>query len=186
MTRLDAAGRQTITNHVQLTCDTMTPKYYAGHLYSGYVPIMWPYRHVFRAAHATQRNATQRPAHAARSVPRRAAPRRHTFAHCAIRRRPYRRFPPSPPSLPPSHSLPFPPACMYAGHIDTQFDTHRLHNRPISRKSGSGTGAAERAVPASRSDLTDYDPGAPLCRHDHCCTFDRGIRIFDAPARLET
>lgn len=48
MTRLDTGGRWTITNHVQLTCDTMTPKYYE-YLYSGYVPIMWPYRHVFRA-----------------------------------------------------------------------------------------------------------------------------------------
>lgn len=48
MTRLDTGGRWTITNHVQLTCDTMTPKYYE-YLHSGYVPIMWPYRHVFRA-----------------------------------------------------------------------------------------------------------------------------------------
>lgn len=48
MTRLDTGGRRTITNHVQLTCDTMTPKYYE-YLHSGYVPIMWPYRHVFRA-----------------------------------------------------------------------------------------------------------------------------------------
>lgn len=50
MTRMDtgADGRWTITNHVQLTCDTMTPKYYE-YLHSGYVPIMWPYRHVFRA-----------------------------------------------------------------------------------------------------------------------------------------
>lgn len=93
--------------------------------------------------HATQRNAgTRRTPHVAL---RRALPT-HIRALCDTSSSAYRH----------------PRVYMYAGHIDTQFDTHRLHNRPISRRIGLGVGAEANHL--QRSDLTDYDPDEKLDR----------------------
>ena len=57
----------------------MTPKYYE-YLHSGYVPIMWPYRHVFRAMPRRRALCHAGPSHA--------MPSRYTRhmdrAHCPI------------------------------------------------------------------------------------------------------
>lgn len=121
--------------------------------------------------HATQRNGRHGTArhgttpHAARrTAPRRVARCRHTFAHCAIRRRPY--------------AYRRPRVYMYAGHIDTQFDTHRLHNRPISRR-GSGLGAARRRgeLPSTIR-FNRLRSRAGTIRSLAVSFFNREIRIF--------
>lgn len=109
---------------------------------------MWPYRHVF---HATRRNAGT-------PALRRALPA-HIRALCAIRRPRYRR----------------PRVYMYAGHIDTQFDTHRLHNRPISRRgSGSGLPAEASRLQWIRFNRLRSGRGARTTRSFS----NHGIRIF--------
>lgn len=73
----------TITNHVQLTRDTVTPKYSGRLLDGGYVPIMWPYRHVFHAS-ACPSLRTYRSADPCAGPARAAAGRSPVYTHSSM------------------------------------------------------------------------------------------------------